>query len=94
VFGVKVAFFSCDPWERGRNPGRLAWEMASKTQIHEGLDWSHWMAGCVQQIGRVKEWAGVGCAGQIAESSLGVDDVDLRVTVAQGRLGWSCRFSS
>lgn len=93
VFGVKVAFFSCGPLEKGRNQGPcLAWELASMRQIHEELDWRHLMVGFVEQSETVKGWAEAAYVAQIAELFL-VDDTDSKV-MFEGKWGESCRFSS
>lgn len=94
VFDVKVAFFSCDPLEKGRNQGPcLAWDLAWMRQIHEELDWWHLMVGFVGQIGRAKGWAEAAYVAQIAELFLEVDDTDSKV-MFEGKLSWSCCFSS
>ena len=57
------------------NPGSCsAWEMGLKRLIHVVLDWLHLKGGSARQIGRVKEWVGVGCGEQIAEWTLETDD--------------------
>ena len=95
VSGLKVASVSCDPLEKGKNPGSyLAWETAKRRRTHEALDCLHLAGDSVQQIGRAKEWAGVGCVVRIAGSSLEIDDVDSRAMIDKEELGWSCRFSS
>lgn len=81
VSGLKVAFVSYDPLEKGRNPDScLALEMALTRRTHMVLDCLHLMGDSVQQIGRVKEWAEVGCAVQIAEWTLETN-VDLKTMI-------------
>jgi hypothetical protein len=82
VSGLKVAFVSGDPLEKGKNPGLcLALGMELKRRIHEEIDWLHLMGvgDSVKQNERVKEWAVVGCVERIAEWSQEIDDVNLKV---------------
>lgn len=80
--GLKVAFVSCDPLEKGKSQcSCLARELALKRPIHEVLGCLCSLVGSVQQNGRVKESAALACVMQIAEPSLEIDDGDSRVMV-------------